>query len=103
MRPLDLFFENAKTRLVIIQLSRTDTPELALILFQFHFLTGPASGDCTFEHGSCHWNNTAVSDMPWYLREGKTGSVNTGPSVDHTQGTSSGTVPELVFHAVTLF
>ena len=54
------------------------------------FNTGPAAGDCDFEHGSCHWNNTAVSDMPWYLREGKTGSVNTGPSIDHTTGTSSG-------------
>ena len=59
--------------------------------------TGPASGDCTFERGTCHWNNTAVNDMPWYLREGKTGSVNTGPSVDHTTGTPSGIVYPLVF------
>lgn len=66
------------------------------------FSAGPTSGDCTFEHGSCHWNNTAVSDMPWFLREGKTGSVNTGPSVDHTTGTSSGKVPA-IFCAVVLF
>lgn len=51
---------------------------------------GPLSGDCNFEHGTCHWNNTAVNDMPWYLREGKTSSVNTGPAIDHTTGTSSG-------------
>lgn len=52
--------------------------------------TGPATGDCNFEQGSCHWNNTAVSDMPWYLRKGATGSKSTGPDIDHTTGTSSG-------------
>ena len=63
----------------------------------FHFsYTGPATGNCNFESGTCHWSNSAVSDMPWYLREGKTGSVNTGPSVDHTTGTTSGTVYSLI-------
>lgn len=51
---------------------------------------GPASGDCTFESGLCHWNNTIVNDMPWFLRKGKTGSQYTGPAVDHTLGTPNG-------------
>ncbi|EDO47788.1 predicted protein [Nematostella vectensis] len=50
----------------------------------------PGSVDCTFEAGFCHWNNSAVADMPWYLREGKTASTGTGPSADHTTGTPNG-------------
>lgn len=54
------------------------------------YYAGPKNGACDFEHGTCHWNNSAVSDMPWYLREGSTHSQHTGPAVDHTKGTPQG-------------
>ncbi|KAK2572947.1 A disintegrin and metalloproteinase with thrombospondin motifs 2, partial [Acropora cervicornis] len=48
---------------------------------------------CTFEAGFCHWKNMRNSQLDqfdWTLRNGSTPSRNTGPSNDHTLGTSRG-------------
>lgn len=46
------------------------------------WILGPLGGNCDFEAGLCHWNNSAFADMKWYHRKGSTLSVNTGPSTD---------------------
>lgn len=48
---------------------------------------------CTFEAGFCNWKNMRNSQLDqfdWTLRNGSTPSRNTGPSNDHTLGTSRG-------------
>jgi hypothetical protein len=46
--------------------------------------------DCTFEEGKCHWMNDFFNPLPWTVNSGDTPSKNTGPSADHTLGTSKG-------------
>lgn len=54
----------------------------------------PLPGDCDFENGLCTWVNAAVSDgldqFDWIIGKGGTTSRFTGPSVDHTTGTTQG-------------
>ena len=51
------------------------------------------SGDCDFEGGLCSWSNDRTGDdFDWILGQGGTPSSNTGPSVDHTLGSSQGKV-----------
>ncbi|XP_025084901.1 MAM and LDL-receptor class A domain-containing protein 1-like [Pomacea canaliculata] len=45
---------------------------------------------CDFEASLCGWNQTTADDFDWTIRTGQTSTVNTGPSTDHTLGTSSG-------------
>lgn len=48
---------------------------------------------CSFEKGFCHWKNlenSRVDHFDWTLWNGSTPSRNTGPSNDHTLGTSKG-------------
>ena len=52
--------------------------------------TGPVTGDCTFETGSCFWNNVICDDDDWLINKGLTPSFSTGPSVDHTKSTKKG-------------
>ncbi|XP_065844411.1 MAM and LDL-receptor class A domain-containing protein 2-like isoform X2 [Oscarella lobularis] len=51
---------------------------------------GPVTGDCTFETGSCFWNNVICDDDDWLINKGLTPSFSTGPSVDHTKSTKKG-------------
>ena len=52
--------------------------------FLLMFLGG-GKFDCTFENGDlCSWKNSAGAVFNWTLQNGKTSSVNTGPSEDHT-------------------
>lgn len=49
------------------------------------------SGDCDFESGYCTWTNVQAGDnFDWVLGKGRTSSTLTGPSADHTKGTSAG-------------
>ena len=48
---------------------------------------------CTFEAGFCQWKNmrnSKLDQFDWTLWNGSTPSRNTGPSNDHTLGTSRG-------------
>lgn len=48
---------------------------------------------CTFEQGLCGWENvrgSSLDQFDWTLWNGSTPSRKTGPSVDHTHGTSKG-------------
>ncbi|XP_025084909.1 MAM and LDL-receptor class A domain-containing protein 1-like [Pomacea canaliculata] len=45
---------------------------------------------CDFEVGLCGWDQKTKDDFDWTLHSGQTATVNTGPSNDHTLGTSSG-------------
>ncbi|KAJ8050665.1 MAM and LDL-receptor class A domain-containing protein 2 [Holothuria leucospilota] len=50
----------------------------------------PDSHDCNFEQGLCLWHQDKSDDMEWTRKSGSTSSVDTGPSYDHTLGTSAG-------------
>ncbi|XP_065844379.1 MAM and LDL-receptor class A domain-containing protein 2-like isoform X2 [Oscarella lobularis] len=51
---------------------------------------GPVTGDCTFETGVCFWKNVTCDDDDWLIHKGRTPSLDTGPSVDHTTNTVEG-------------
>ncbi|XP_014680989.1 PREDICTED: MAM and LDL-receptor class A domain-containing protein 1-like [Priapulus caudatus] len=55
-------------------------------------VTFPASQyDCDFEGNTkCSWTDDPTGDFTFALQQGNTVSVSTGPSTDHTTGTSSG-------------
>ncbi|XP_071828952.1 scavenger receptor cysteine-rich type 1 protein M130-like isoform X6 [Apostichopus japonicus] len=46
--------------------------------------------DCDFESGFCGYTQAADDQYNWIRQRGNTASINTGPSVDHTFGTSLG-------------
>lgn len=50
----------------------------------------PVINNCTFEQGLCSWTNLKGDNFDWTRDHGGTSSWNTGPSVDHTTGTSKG-------------
>jgi len=47
-------------------------------------------GACDFESGYCQWNDTSRGVFDWGRGNGSTATINTGPSVDHTKGDSTG-------------
>ncbi|CAF1942585.1 unnamed protein product [Rotaria magnacalcarata] len=57
------------------------------------------SDACTFEEDFCNWineQNGVFDDFDWLLNSGATPSAETGPSIDHTLGTPSGTYSYIV-------
>ncbi|XP_022083158.1 ALK tyrosine kinase receptor-like isoform X2 [Acanthaster planci] len=51
----------------------------------------PFGGACSFEDGWCGWHNVIQGDdFNWTRHNGSTRTSNTGPSFDHTLGTSQG-------------
>lgn len=51
----------------------------------------PGPVDCDFEQGGiCSWIQSTADNFDWIVNNGETGSLNTGPSNDHTTGTQSG-------------
>lgn len=50
----------------------------------------PIINNCTFEGGFCSWKNLNGDDFDWTRSRGSTASWSTGPTVDHTKGTSQG-------------
>ncbi|GFS24286.1 MAM domain-containing protein 2, partial [Elysia marginata] len=51
-----------------------------------------SSEACDFKLGLCQWRNVEdrSDDFDWVRNQGKTQSLQTGPSTDHTSGTASG-------------
>ncbi|RDD40324.1 MAM and LDL-receptor class A domain-containing protein 2 [Trichoplax sp. H2] len=47
-------------------------------------------GACTFEKGQCGWQNTFTDNFNWTRHQGRTPSLTTGPSYDHTTFSSRG-------------
>ena len=57
-----------------------------------------ATIDCDFENPYsqlCAWKNIKTDKMDWRLGQGKTSSLNTGPSNDHTLGDGRGRATKL--------
>ncbi|XP_038052723.1 MAM and LDL-receptor class A domain-containing protein 1-like [Patiria miniata] len=51
----------------------------------------PLAGYCDFEDGFCSWTNEAtLDDLDFVRGSGSTDSLETGPSFDHTKGTTDG-------------
>ena len=65
-----------------------------LICYLFiHSPTVLANMSCSFEEGFCEWRNVRASRLDqfdWALLSGSTPSKKTGPTNDHTLGTSRG-------------
>uniref|UniRef100_A0AAY5KAR3 MAM domain-containing protein n=2 Tax=Esox lucius TaxID=8010 RepID=A0AAY5KAR3_ESOLU len=45
---------------------------------------------CSFENGTCEWEDISVGQFTWQRDRNGTATKNTGPSVDHTLGTELG-------------
>jgi hypothetical protein len=45
---------------------------------------------CNFETDLCNWIQDDTDNFDWSFGQGKTSTVGTGPSTDHTTGTSLG-------------
>ena len=56
------------------------------------YITAIVSGRCAFDNSdSCGWrNNARDSTYLWYIAQGSTPSIGTGPSTDKTTGTENG-------------
>ncbi|XP_052230823.1 MAM and LDL-receptor class A domain-containing protein 1-like [Dreissena polymorpha] len=50
----------------------------------------PPTGFCDFERDNCQWTNTGGDDFDWQRDKGGTQTLTTGPTVDHTLGSSMG-------------
>ncbi|XP_062511968.1 MAM and LDL-receptor class A domain-containing protein 1-like isoform X2 [Corticium candelabrum] len=59
-------------------------------LITFSTISESAKTTCDFESGFCGWKNLPRNDLNWRLMSGSTPSVGTGPTTDHTKGTSLG-------------
>ena len=46
-----------------------------------------SSYDCSFEQGLCTWTQDMTDDFNWTRSQGPTGTMMTGPIIDHTLGT----------------
>ncbi|XP_066300036.1 MAM and LDL-receptor class A domain-containing protein 1-like [Branchiostoma lanceolatum] len=47
-------------------------------------------GACTFEQNACTWTDVSTGSYSWRRDQDGTTTANTGPSVDHTLGTTQG-------------
>lgn len=56
------------------------------------------TGACTFENGRCGWSQDTTDDFDWVPRRGPTPSGFTGPTADHTVGTSKGIIMIVVIN-----
>lgn len=57
-------------------------------------------GTCDFERDLCSWTQRQDDSFDWLRRKGPTPSIGTGPSSDHTLGTSAGQFGFYKFHCV---
>ena len=76
-----------------ILLGATTYAVLICYVFLPSFLSDFVNISCTFEQGLCGWENvrgSSLDQFDWTLWNGSTPSRKTGPSVDHTHGTSKG-------------
>lgn len=59
-----------------------------IIILHFDFLNDAVSQsqfDCDFETNLCSWQQDMTDVFNWTRAQGPTGSVNTGPTNDHTK------------------
>lgn len=69
-------------------------PDIYYVFFFLYFcccfcFTGNVGYDCNFEQGVCSsWVQDKTDTFDWTLQQGGTASSGTGPSIDHTLGTS---------------
>lgn len=56
----------------------------------FQSLIFVISGSCDFEKDTCSYQNLQTDDFDWLRHRGRSASASTGPSTDHTKGTSLG-------------
>ncbi|XP_035827621.1 MAM and LDL-receptor class A domain-containing protein 1-like [Aplysia californica] len=64
--------------------------DIALDDFVFYNGRCPATSTCDFENDLCGFSQDLYDDFDWTRKAGSTDSVGTGPSSDHTYGTSIG-------------
>lgn len=63
----------------------------------------PVQMQCSFENPNlCGWSNVQGDNFDWTRSNGYTSSSGTGPSVDHTSGTSNGELRTLKQYAMRL-
>ena len=53
-------------------------------------ITCAAYTGCTFERGTCFWSQSTIDDFDWSRAAGQTGTIDTGPSHDHTLNSALG-------------
>ncbi|MEW8546497.1 MAG: hypothetical protein AB2693_23525, partial [Candidatus Thiodiazotropha sp.] len=53
-------------------------------------ITCAAYTGCTFERGTCFWSQSTMDDFDWSRAAGQTGTIDTGPSHDHTLNSALG-------------
>ena len=62
-----------------------------IIILSDHLCFSGSSSTCTFESRSiCNYKQDKTDDFDWTWKSGSTTSTGTGPSADHTYGTSKG-------------
>ncbi|RMZ97804.1 MAM and LDL-receptor class A domain-containing 2-like [Brachionus plicatilis] len=70
------------------------TAEGSIALDDIDYKDGPCPsyGDCNFENDDlCLWeSDTTVANLQWVVNTGETPTFGTGPTIDHTFGTSKG-------------
>jgi hypothetical protein len=44
----------------------------------------PGQANCNFDSGLCGWTQDKTDDFDWTRQRGRTNTVNTGPSADHS-------------------
>ncbi|KAH3887682.1 hypothetical protein DPMN_011700 [Dreissena polymorpha] len=54
----------------------------------FDSIIAPSQYDCNFENGLCTWQQAQDDQFDWTRNHGGTTTLLTGPSIDHTTGTS---------------
>eukprot|EP00794_Sanderia_malayensis_P017044 gene17044-18759_t len=66
------------------------TSDAAIDDITIHKNPCPPKGSCDFERGLCGYSNIDDDKFDWIRHSGATPSIQTGPSKDHTLGTSLG-------------
>ena len=78
---------------MIIEAIRGGTYNSDIAIDEIQFTKGKCvpKGNCDFEDkNACGYENDPMNKVDWLVYSGSTPSFNTGPSVDHTTGLSTG-------------